>query len=144
MPSILGRILTNSFDPSVALGDTLGWFLQLLASQVVTNELGEIIAFHNSCGTFLSPALLSHGSLRTSAPLTWKKIRVHSLLFFQEAHKKKKDQNNPRLCLYFSPLSPKSLPNILFLVLGFVLFFYLFLRKKLKVLTMFITSIFQC
>lgn len=35
------RALTNSFDPSVALGDTMGWFLQLLASQVVTNELGE-------------------------------------------------------------------------------------------------------
>jgi hypothetical protein len=53
MPSILGKAVTNSFDPSVALGNIRDWFLQLLTSQVVISGLGEIVAFAYSCGAFL-------------------------------------------------------------------------------------------
>lgn len=53
MPSILGRTVTNSFDPSVALGGTRGWFLQLLASQVVANELRDDYGLPYSYGAFL-------------------------------------------------------------------------------------------
>lgn len=137
MPSILGRILTNSFDPSAALGDALGWFLQLLALQVVTSELGEIIAFHNSCGTFLSPALISYGSLWTAAPLPGKKNRTWLIIFLRGPLKKEIKISQDfvstfLLCLHTLYLTFYSL----------FFFFYLFLRKKLKVLSMFITSIF--
>lgn len=98
MPGIPGRALTHSFDPSVALGDTMIWFLQLLASQVVTNELGEIMAFHNSCGIFLHLPFPHMGHLGLKSPLPWKKIWYN---FFNRPIKKK-NQNRPGLCFYFS------------------------------------------
>lgn len=58
-----GRAMANSFDPSVVLGDTMVWFLLLLASQVVINELGEMMVFLYSCGVLLSPAFFHRGDL---------------------------------------------------------------------------------
>lgn len=129
MPSILGRALTNSFDPSVALGDTTGWFLQLLASQVVTNELGESMAFHCPCGTFLSPALLSRGSPWTEMPPTHEKNQDTASLIGPFEKKKKIKLGQDFLFSSGNLLSPNSL--MYFLLLD-SLFFLSLLRKKLN------------
>lgn len=50
-----GEAVTNSSDPSVALGGTMDQFLQLLVSV-------ENMTLLYSCGAFFPPALLSHDS----------------------------------------------------------------------------------
>lgn len=63
----MGEAVTNSSDPSVALGDTMDWLLQLLASQVVTSELGKIMAFPYPHGVFHLPfSHMGHLELKPS------------------------------------------------------------------------------
>lgn len=69
MPGVLGRAPTNSFDPSAALRDTMGWFSKYSMSFTGGDRWtwGDY-GLCDSCGAFLFAALLSRGSPCTEIP----------------------------------------------------------------------------
>lgn len=108
------------------------------ASQVVANELGEIMVFHYSCGDFLLPAFSHIGHLGLKfVPPPPPPNKKSGQSFFDRFIKKKKDQNRPGLFCFSLKL---YFPKFLFSLTLFLIFLS-YLREKLKMLSVLFTSI---